>query len=156
MATNLHNVHRNFIYRIEAISPTNTMPGKNFLAFDPNRLQGDEASGMTRAFFVHWKGSDPQTVTADGSDRTTTHRYELTFFYSTHYAHDVLHDIIAQDRHDLVKNLQDQSKIVGYDSGNTTTDVGIYERFFISDEMEMGDDVYTYRQQWTLTINEVS
>ena len=107
---------------------------------------------------MQWDGSDEDIDMSDMSERNAHHTYRLVIVYSV--GPDGLkwtdaHDIIAQDRHDLILTLRNQGNRVGYDADNTTTDIGIMHRWRVSDDLATGNPTtWTLEQRWRCTVNE--
>jgi hypothetical protein len=66
-----------------------------------------------------------------------------------------MHHIVLQDRHDIIKQLRDDTKRRGYNADNTTTDVGLYQRRRNGDQL-IKDDPKLWRllMEWECKILE--
>lgn len=137
MATQLHNIRRNFIWRIESISPTARFHGVGFESFDPLKYEVGNQSGDVRKFFVRRLGSDGQDL--DGTNysiRKATHNYEVQVFYPDAIGSEAeREDLIAQDRHDILKALRRSGNYVGFDDSNTSTQLRLINRYATGEEV---------------------
>jgi len=155
MATNLHNVFRNFAWRIGQIQPTSAIEEKRFFEIDPNYVDGHEAHGLQRGFYVQWMGSDGDDDVQDGFTRVANHVVLVTVIYDAALTWPNLHELIAKDRHDLIMKLRAQDNCVGYDDNNPTAEIGLYRRYRVSDTLEADSkEIWTFSQRWRCTVAE--
>lgn len=155
MAAQAHLVRKNFVWRIEAVTPTETTLARraSFTEVDPLRIDPEQSSGYQRAFSVQWQGSEGDQLD-DLLLRQQSHMYAVEVYYSTKLKYDDLHDIILQDRHDITKTLRNPSNVIGYSDAQSSTDIGVGGRWFDSDEIVREDNLWTYRAMWRVTITE--
>ncbi len=145
MASNLDLVYQNIIDCIQAITPTSTIPGKNFYHLDFKRIDPDQSSGLTRAFAVYWVGSDSDEEPTDMTDRWCEHTFEIDIAYSTDYELATLEKLIAQDRHDVIKKLRDLDNAI----------TGQHTMKRKNDRLDMSNPQTWYlKQQWICMIEE--
>ena len=157
MATSLHLVHTNFIYQLELLTPTNTLTSKKFHSIDPLRLSEDLTTGLIRAFWVTWQGSDGNVVPTDLYDHYANHMFEVAVAYSVGpdgLKHEDAHQIILQDRFDISQALRDPDKFDGYNSSNPNTAIGLENRYRTQDELDRDDFAWILRQSWQCTVRE--
>lgn len=161
MASNPALVLSNFQYRIEAITPTNANYKSAFVMYNPLLIAAKKSSGFERRFFVTWHGSSADSESGapqaeNGYCRTAAHDYSVEISYPALMQYDDMLALVCDDRHDLIKQLRDADKWLGYDSSHTTTDIGLWQRLRVSDELETSDNgIWTFRQRWRCLINEV-
>lgn len=164
MSASANLVYKNFIWRVEAIDPTDTTVMRNaFVAIDPRPTTGRDprtSSGLTRCFTVTWLGADEQNVVGgngitDGlNSRTADHRFDVSVYYDGKLKWADVQAMMLSDRHDLIKALRLPSTWVGYDANNSSTVLGVYDRRIEADEVDAEDDFLILRQVWRCTINE--
>jgi hypothetical protein len=145
MATNLHRVYQNFIWRIESIPPTCTRPGKNFVSL--GNVAASESTGTSRGFRVKRQGRETESELTDLYQRTATHDYRVEVYYPSALSQDAIEEIISQDAHDIIKTLRDPASYLGFNSANNNTNIGVRSR------MEISDQVNESASLWTLQIN---
>ena len=149
MATKLHHVFQNFIYRIESITPTSTICGKNFYRLDTKQIAIDESSGLERSFIISWLGSGDDDIPTDQDIRVSEHKFLVQVVYWPGRGWETAHELILQDRHDLIKCLRDDAKFCGYDAEHSTDALRLFGRVRDSDEIDMSDpDVWVLRMIW--------
>lgn len=155
MATTLDKIFQNFIYRIEAITPTSNICGKNFNRLDPKQIALNESAGLERNFVITYLGSDSDDTPTDEAIRTAEHKFLVQVLYNPGRGWEVAHELILNDRHDLIKALRDDAKFDGYDSSHTTDAIRLHGRIRENDEIDMSDpDVWVYRAIWKCYITE--
>lgn len=161
-------VVRNFVWRIEAITPTCTTLDEAFHEVDPLAIEPQQAAGLTRAFWVEWLRSDAEhsvdgnTICDDGAIRWATHHIRVTVRYAVKLTNALMHDVVLQDRHDLLEALRSQANRVGYDASHTATDIGLGDRYRTSDSIERdpgadrsaGWGYWSYVSDWKCVISE--
>ena len=135
MATSLHRIYDNFIWRIETITPTYTSRHGGFRSFDPTKETVGANSGSLRKFFVEWNDSGKDFAATNVNAREAPHTWMLTVFYPIVQPWKETHHMILLDRHDLLTQLRDDRKRVGYNADNTTTDIGLYQRRRLGDQL---------------------
>ena len=161
MATYLHHVLSNFYWRIEAIDPT--YEGRavgRFRQWDPNiGLDPAKGSGWTRRFWVEWNGSGIDNDAA-AVLRESDHTFTVHVLYQQQQPHREVMEMIALDRHDLVKTLRGQIPTdhrKGYDDDNPTTNIGLMSRRRSGDDLRPFDPnprIWEYRIEFTCTVRE--
>lgn len=142
MATNLHNVRRNFEFHIGALTPTNTKSKEKFTLIDPLKKVDEDVrgSGSVREFYVQRLVSTEDMGATDRSNREAWHHFVLVIFYPLIFPYADLHDMVDQDRHDLCELLRGQDARAGYSAAQSTTAVGLVNRYRIRDEVVMSED----------------
>jgi len=151
----LANVYKNFLYRIASITPTNKTVGKGYRFVSPRDFDPDEAQGVARTFTVYWDGSDEDVEPTDITERIAPHSFTLEVAYSTSFPVDTLHQIILDDRDDLITKLRDTDSYTGISVSNPATDVGLWARVRARDDIDRGGTHTWYlRQTWTCTVRE--
>jgi cytochrome oxidase Cu insertion factor (SCO1/SenC/PrrC family) len=156
MATSLHRVYDGFIWRMETITPTNDDVRQKFVAFDPAKETPSNASGWFRKFYIDWRDSKGDFAATNVVQRESIHYFLITIYYPvvrSEWAR--MHHIVLQDRHDIIKQLRDDTKRRGYNADNTTTDVGLYQRRRNGDQL-IKDDPKLWRllMEWECKILE--
>ena len=158
MATSLHRVFANFVLRIEDITPTNVRVGggKPFRQFDPLGETPDNSSGWIRRFFVERLGADADDGGTDNAHREADHRYQLVVLYPDATGrHQDREEIMAQDRHDILKQMRDTSLWDGFASTSDTTDIGIWRRYAGGDEVvDFDDNIKALAIEFDVRVNE--
>lgn len=134
----LYGVYQNFILRIEQISPTSTLERRRFVHYDPDHIMAEDSDGLQRAVVVKWEGSEEDTGITDMAQREAEHKIIVSVAYPGTWPWDRLHEIVASDRNDLIKQLRDPAKYVGI-QGNETLDVGLQRRWRNNDTLEIID-----------------
>ncbi len=141
MATQLHNVRRNYIWRIEALAPT-LRPDQRFRHFDPRTFKGSNQSGIARHFFVVRDGSSADDRDGTGLRfRKANHAYQVKILYPQSLGFDLQQDMIAQDRFTVTTGLFNPNTFLGYSDSATSTNVGIRTRWVEGDEVVESDDI---------------
>jgi len=148
----------NFKWRIERIIPSWTKEPKRFRWNDapPPRFAPEQSSGSVRLFTVY---CDSEGALEEPTSQTETFS---NFIYTVEVAYpgdgnilDV-QQMIARDRYDLKEVLRDDTKWIGYE-GNTSADIGLANREFVSSTVDRASDVTWYmRQVWRCTIEETA
>lgn len=163
MASSLNLVLQNFAWRIDALTPTDqTIIGQNrFIQTDPFRIDPEQSSGLTRHYSLLWTGGGAgqyaydQAINDNLVERTATHTFDLRVYYHpSKIKYDRLQWAMAQDRHDLHKQLRDPDKWVGYNDSNTSTDLGVYDRYNTSESVDYTPTLVTVSYEWTCVILE--
>ncbi len=156
MACNADLVLENFKWRIENISPTYTGIRKSFRWIDPVRLDSEISSGLgERQFWVIWEGSGSDDDLTDQISRHADHEFTLTVTYSTDYKLLKRQKAMLNDRHDIIGLLRNTDYYIGYNSSNTTTDIGLHQRWRTGDEMvQETDNIWLLRIGFRCTIQE--
>jgi hypothetical protein len=152
VATNLHRVRLNFVFRLEAISPTDDLVDRGFRNVDRLRLGADEdqadafgnESGRARDFVVKRLSSGEDHDPSRNAIRECTHEYEIVIAYPTCLGleHDI-HEIMDRDRHDMIEALRDKPSYTGI-PGDASAATGLMWRRRLGDALE--DDGAVWRQ----------
>ena len=150
----LDQVIENFIWRIEAITPDEPLPDQGFRYYDDEDFDPDEGD-VARVVQVQWISSDENTGTTDLQGREAVHEFLVSVGYSVSYKERLLGKIIAKDRHQLCKTLRDDRLWKGYNDSNTTTDIKLWSRDRVRDEIDRSEThTWYYRAIWQCTIRE--
>lgn len=149
-------VLQNFYWRLESIAPTNPITGRGFVRYDPHLLDADVSSGLIRAFTVSWDSADSFQDVTDIEDRVAQHIYTVEVVYPIEkFKHAELQYILLQDRHDIIKVLRDSALFIGHDHLNSTTNIGLWSRFLITDELRRPvPTTWALTQRWRCDIKE--
>jgi len=151
MATNLHRALEAIRWRLEAIA---VFGGKGFFYRDPER---DKAPTCSRGFSVRWLSSEYDREPGTLDSRLSEHSIAIEVLYRVGLAgkdEQDAQEMLLQDRHDIIQALQPTSTWNGYNVDNSSTDIGIELRHRESDEIERGDEIWTYRALWRHIIRE--
>ena len=159
MAATTNLVRKNFVWRMEGISPTSTLERDSFRWVDGERLEPEQVAN--RSFTVRWGGSEEENLirgngfTYDPSYRVADHRFMLDIYYrgGGKLKDSTLHDLILQDRHDIIVELYNKN-LVGYDADNTSDQLGLHDRIRESDEIVAEGAAWIYRSVWRCQIME--
>lgn len=143
MAATLHRVRENFIYWIEQITPTNTSAvDREFQWVDSARFSASgDSSGHARNFDVVWSPGEEDHIVGSQlvidalNSRIAEHMFVVRLFLPASWLSGDLHNVMLDDRHDVIKQLGDPAKWVGYDASNTTTEIGLYDRVKVTEEL---------------------
>lgn len=158
MAATAQLVFENFIWRIESKTPTDTSVLTEGFLYSSGYKVPEET--RPRSFSVLWNssgedamaGGDP--IVEDLSGRIADHQYTVEVYYRAEFGDRDLQKVILLDRHDIAKQLRDPALFVGYDDDNSSASLGVCDRKRVSDEIERGEVVWTYRSVWALIISE--
>lgn len=153
MATNLHRVYQNFKWRIESISPACTRPGKNFVSL--GNVAANESTGTSRGFRVKRLGRETESELTDLYQRTATHDYRVEVYYPAALHQDAIEEIISQDAHDIIKTLRNPDSYLGFNSTDSSTNIGIRSRMEISDQVTESTDLWTLQINFKCLITEI-
>jgi hypothetical protein len=139
---------------METITETSTVKVEQFTHVDPLRVD----PMPVRGFAVAWMRSEEDLGLTDGATwRNAFHEFSLDIWYPVGPAGLKwlnAHEMIMQDRHDLLKQLE-ETNLKGYDASNTTTDIGLETRHRVGDELDRGTaDVWVYRSIWRCLVRE--
>jgi len=156
MATSLHLVLENFAYQISSITPTETRRGVGrFMRWDP--LAGRElpsGTGGLRQFFVEWAGSDADGAATNINTREAWHVIRVAVHYPTVLTHSDLMRMVLLDRHDVIGQLRDPSKRVGYDAAYAATGVGLMVRIRRGDTLQKTAGAWSLVMEWRTQVRE--
>ncbi len=155
MSTYLHLIIKNFRWRIESISPTSDLVRQLFRFWDPTYEEDeDESSGFSRSFYVEWNGSEPDSAATDADRREAWHRFTVNLIYPVTLNYQDMHVLIAQDRHDVIETLRADENRVGYDDNNSTTELGLYNRYCDGDDLIKEENIWILAQRYRCLIEE--
>lgn len=148
--------YRNFVWRLEAITPANTAVTDKKFRFNARRIEDAQASGTIRNFVLYWLGSGADEYETDMSERRAPHNFQLEVTYpaTTKVDLQTLSTMLLQDRHDIATVLRDPAYYDGYDDSNTSTKYGLWSRVRDSDEIARDENNWTLRQRWSCLIRE--
>jgi len=156
-------VLRNFYWKIAATTPT-TYTGARpaFRAVDPDDLDPERSSGLTRGFAVMWIGSGrehevEEAPITNGVDRVATHRYLVEVYYSAKYKWLDAQAIALQDRDAITAALRTNTSLTGYNADNPSADLTATHRIREGDELitpAEGGGVWRLRMTWVVPIYE--
>jgi len=164
MATSIHNVLRNFVWRIETTTPQDTTTEtKGFSFIDPHR---DDLSvmGAARLFTINYISGEPDSEWHAGIDaRRGDHVIQVELWYPLGvdgFGWLDVQALMLADRHVLIKQLRDDTKWVGYDADNTSGSIGLHKRWPAGEELEVADigteaSALVLRMNWNCNIYEV-
>ena len=155
MATLIHRVFENFIWRIESLTPTATAGNlrTRFLDYDPLR-HDPSAMPTSRNFSVTWASSASDESPTDLYDRVAEHVFELEFHYEPTMKWNTLHEVILQDRHDINSLLRDPAYFIGYSAINSTDEINLKNRIRTGDSLVRSPSLITLRQSWRCMVWE--
>jgi len=164
MATNLHNVLRNFVWRMETITPQDTATETKLFSFiDPYR-DNMAVMGAARLFTVNYLEGEPDDeIHATNDMRRGDHVVEVVVWYPLGVDGFEWLDaqaMVLADRHVIIKQLRDDSKWIGYDADNTSTDVGLHNRWPAGEELTVEDvgtdnSALVLHSKWDINVLEV-
>lgn len=157
MASAFDLVLQNFVYRVEAIDPTSALCRRKFRSNDSAvTVSPSTSAGMVRSFNVFWESSEPAEEVEDIVERISDSEWTLEVFYPLDSARGTLElqRLIMQDRHDLIKALRTSDNFDGTSPNTPTTETDLHRRSFVGDDIEQGDQTWTYRQRWSCTVFE--
>jgi len=147
-----HRVRQNFVFRIEALTPTATDGNlrTQFRERDPTRVDADQASGLARTFTVKWLSADEDVGITDFTTRDAWHTYEVRVAYpADKLPYSTLQDVMLQDRHDILLALRNADNFVGFPgTGNGSTAIGLENRVRVEDELDEGDNDEVITWTW--------
>lgn len=159
MATNLENARLNFIYRIEAITPTYTKLPNSFQYVDRLRLSErglSNTAGHMRSFAVRWLGTTAdKDVGSNYVQRECTAGFEIIVAYPTQGSEHDMWELIAKDRFDIIGALWERSTAITGIPGDATADTDIEARWRVSDNINDSEDIWIFTQRWECHIQEV-
>ena len=142
MSREVERIFLNTIWRVEAKTPTYTRAGlkASFRNIDQSRLKPDQTSGLTRAFTLDWSGRGQYEELISASARFASHNFQLSLYYDfdTYTNYDLL-PIIVNDVDDISRTLDNHAYWIGYNSSNTTTDIGLQNRLVTSVSKQSDD-----------------
>jgi hypothetical protein len=146
MASAIDLIYSDIVSRIKSITPTSTISNERFEFNErPLTLSADQSSGMARSFTVYFDSSDEDLEPTDMHERWCQAEFTVEVAYSTDYELEDLFKLIAQDRHDLCKELRH----------NTDATKGLHGCVRVGDEVDRRSDTTWYlRQTWSCDVRE--
>lgn len=157
MATTLHRVMQNFVWRLEAITPTSDISSKPFLSLDRTKTNEGDSAGLERSFLLSWLGRGPEEEATDQYQLSAEHEWQLDVFYWAGRGYETTHEIILQDQFDIVKTLRNDALYVGYADDHSTDDLSIIDRHTVKIEVNNeSDDLWILRFVFSTHVKEVS
>jgi len=136
MATTLHRVWQNFVWRIQSLTPTCTRGALRQKFVHLNGVTPGQAPGTSRGFEVALlrgsTGGEPTNFHA----RRGIHLFTVEVYYDKTLKPDARHEVILQDRHDITTELRRPGGWVGYDATHTTDSI-MLSRENVDDEYEI-------------------
>ena len=145
MSASAHLVHKNFVWRIESISPTSKLVARKFTSIDrPLTPFADQSSGTTRDFAVYSESAGPVYEPTDGTGHTREWLWSVDVAYTTDMRLSDLHEAVLQDSYDLITTLRDDAKWLGYSSAATTTDIGLWNRHLVEQRLDRSSPTTWY------------
>ena len=160
MASRLDLVYENFIWRIEAITPTATRGNFGPFRYLDTPHVGPEEAAPGRRFQVICLGSaeehqtDEDALHTAGSNRVADHEFGVTVYYPAELNHRTLHSTVLQDRHDLIAQLGLGSTFVGYSDANSATDIGLWRRYRVAGGLTIDAGLLALEQVWSCSVYE--
>jgi hypothetical protein len=136
MATTLHRVWQNFIWRIGSLTPTCTRGTLRQKFVHLNGVQPGQAPGTSRGFEVALLRGGTSGEPTNFHARRGIHQFLVEVFYDKTLKPDARHEVILQDRHDITTELRRPGGWVGYDATHTTDSI-MLSRENVDDEYEI-------------------
>ena len=151
----LSEIYDNFVWRIESISPSNAQAREKFRHNDVPLYMTEEQSLADRLVSVYWESGDEVQEFSDLTRRWSDVDLTVEVAYDATRDLDKLHALMLSDRNQIIKDLRDPAKFVGYNSSNAVTDIGLKNRVFTGDELDRDRETkWILRQTWRCTIEE--
>ncbi|MGB0890080.1 MAG: hypothetical protein ACPGWS_07340 [Solirubrobacterales bacterium] len=157
--SNAYRVIDNFVWRVKAITSTESqISGSAWRDIDPLRVDPDTLPNA-RAFYVEWLGAGPENhEDISRNDRFADHEFELVTVYQVGVSglkHQDAAKLILRDRDDLITELRDPAKCLGYSDAAAATNIGLIKRTVSGETLDRSStSVWLLRQRWTCKINE--
>lgn len=132
MATNLHRIWQNFVWRIESATP---QCSRGTIAGGFCHLNGRPPTvSAARGFEVRRVRRESPDGTTSQYQRIGDHVFEVEVYYGS-LLPDAIAEVADQDAHTLIAALRASSSWVGYDADHTTDDIGLKARWEAGDEV---------------------
>jgi hypothetical protein len=151
-------VLRNFVYRVESITPTYSDVREFFVHnARSTTLDPDASPGMVRSFGVFMETSEEAHDVEDITERWAVHTFtvEINYPVKSERGDMELQAMIGQDRHDLMKVLRTSDYKDGISTSAPATVTGLQYRKFVGDELDREDPItWVYTQTWECMIQE--
>jgi len=154
MANELLSVYQNFVWRMESITPTCTKSAESFQRMDPQITDPSESTALTRSFSVAYDGSGRAGELEDLWARMGNHTFILEVNYVDLSWAD-LQEIVIQDRGDTIKTLRDPASWVGTSAAASDTQIGLFDRQYVRNEVINQGSFWTNRFEFACTVREV-
>ncbi len=136
MATTLHLIWQNFVWRILSLTPTATRGGLRTEYVHLNGVSPGQAPGTARGFEVTLLRGSTSGEPSNFYARRGIHQFLVEVFYSKQLKPDARHLVIPQDRHDITTELRRPGSWVGYDDSHTIDQI-MLSRECVDDEYEI-------------------
>lgn len=136
MATTLHRVWSNFVWRIQSLTPTCTRGTLRPKFVHLNGVQPGQAAGTSRGFEVTLLRGGSSGEPSKFYARRGIHQFVVEVYYDKSLKPDARHEVIPQDRHDITTELRRPGSWKGYDATHTT-DAIMLSRENVDDEYEI-------------------
>ena len=147
-------VFKNIVWRIGALSPTSVLASERFRHLDNPTRQGEDQSLADRSFQIYFDSSERVETYSDLAHRWNDVTYVMEFGYKAERLQGNFHQLLLDDRNDLLKLLRDPANYSGYSDDNSTDDIGLKNRVFDGDELEREGPTWIYRMRWIHKIEE--
>lgn len=154
MGSELFNNYKNIIWKIESITPTFSIAGVKSKFFHINDDEAENLAGYDRSFRLKWKGGGPQMGVSSFSARETLHDFTLEVYYNALPKRQVMNEMVLKDIHDLVWALENEDSYIGYDSSNTSTDIGLQNRHVVKSSLTEDNETWILQLEIETTIDE--
>lgn len=156
MANEAKRVRKNFIWRLENLSMTASDPAIKDNLFNIH-LDEDPlaADGYTRSFIVEWDGRVAESDLTNLTNSVSDHAFSVEVYYRPNdFSRDIAMSMILDDQRDIVKELNDPSKWVGYDADNTSDDIGLKHRMIQRVTRQAVENIWVLRFETICTLFE--
>lgn len=156
MATTLHRVWQNFVWRIQSLTPTCTRGTIRETFVHLNGATPGQSAGTSRGFEVTLLRGSTSGEPTNLYSRRGVHQFLVEVYYDRALKPDARHEVIPQDRHDITTELRRPGGWVGYDATHTT-DAIMQARENIDDEYEIveTESNVILRMPWRVRVREV-
>lgn len=155
MATTLHRVRQNFVWRLKAVTPTCDISGERFEQLDASKLDKTDSQGLERSFQVNLLEGGPDLEATSAAYRSSVYTFLVQVVYWPGRGPDACHEIMLQDQWDMVKALRDDRLYVGYEDANPSTDICIVSRELEGQRVDYSDpEVWILQQTWQVQVTE--
>lgn len=133
----LNQIYQNIIWRTESLTPDNvTLSPSVFQHNDFPLYMTEDQALKERMFTVEWDGGDPVMDFSDLNERWSPQFFVMEIAYDAKRDLDKLTELMFSDRNQIHAALRNPDNFVGYDSSNTTTDIGLKGRWLDSEDQD--------------------
>lgn len=158
MASVLFKVRLNFVFRLEAITPSYTKITTPFKLTRSLKGRGVEtagnSSGNARIFTVRRLGADKDLEPTDGASRWAWHQYEFRIAYPTAIGdEDDLSEMMDTDRNDIHFALYLKSSFTGI-TGASSAATGLVLRTRLEDRLDDEGAVWVQTYRYNCQVRE--